>query len=239
MGVFDDKKFEQLDWMTQITETIDSELNEVLAKLPDRVEFTLKDILRRVMPYSYFTMRVDSLVRDILSETPSGQNLSWVESTQIVNCFRFDMSPDLELDLESNTMTGTLALVKTIPTLTDEDLQQIMGSRGLEAIKRIDFDAGEEWPLDRVNEMLDILGKCEEAKSNRSSRKKMRRLEERLKEIFASNEWRIRDMALADRVCIWIADYINTGNLAALTNFCKLKVMTHNNMPIYSVEEEK
>ena len=37
MGVFDDKKFEELDWISQATEPIDSELNEVLGAVPEEV----------------------------------------------------------------------------------------------------------------------------------------------------------------------------------------------------------
>ena len=35
----------------------------------------------------------------------------------------------------------------------------------------------------------------------------------------------------------WACDYIKTGNLASLTNFNKLKVMTYKKDPIYSMEE--
>ena len=234
MGVFDDKKFEKLDWMTQITETIDSELNELLARLPDRIEFSLNDILKWVSSGSQFSVRTDSVVRDLLAYERS---LSWEESSKIVKCFKLEMSPTLTVDFERLTMEGTLTLIKVIPTLADEELQPLMGAKGIDALRQVDFD--DKWPLDRLNEMLDVLGKGEEAQRTRSQKKKMIRIRERLREIFGDNEWRIRDMALADKIGYWIADYISTGNLAALTNFCKIKVMTHNNMPIYSVEEEK
>lgn len=235
MGVFDDKKFEQLDWMTQITETIESELNGLLARLPDRIEFDVHKVMEHASS-SRFSLQADSVVRDLIRSLPDNNRLSWKEDSKIVKCFKFKMSPDLELDLEKGTMTGTIALVKTVPTFSDEELQPIMGNNGIQKLSRIQF--GENWPLDRMNEMLDVLGKCDDAQRNRSYRKKMARLRERLIEIFSTNEWRIRDMSLADKVGMWIADYIHTGNLAALTNLCKLKVMTHNNMPIYSIEEE-
>ena len=83
-----------------------------------------------------------------------------------------------------------------------------------------------------------ILGGCGEAMKNKSGKKKVTAIKERLIKIFETNEWRIRDMALANKVGFWIKGYISGGNLADLTNLCKLKVMTHNNMPIYSVKEE-
>jgi hypothetical protein len=237
MGVFDDKKFEQLDWMTQITETIESELNGLLARLPDRIEFDIASLARWMGGSLRPSLSVDSVVRGAIEKVPH-QYLSYDEQNKLIGCFRFEMSPTLELDLSLSRMTGSLALVKITPTLSDEELQPLMGARGIDHISsEVRFE--EKWPTDRLNEILDILSKCEEAQRSRSHNKKMHRIKERLKEIFKTNEWRIRDMELANRVCVWVADYIQTGNLAALTNICKLKVMTHNNMPIYSVEEEK
>jgi hypothetical protein len=89
-----------------------------------------------------------------------------------------------------------------------------------------------------MNEILELIGGCEAHLKNRSSRKKMFAIFQRMRSIFQNNEWRIRDTELANKACTWIHSYITDGNLAAFTNFCKLKVMTHNNMPIYSVEEE-
>lgn len=236
MGVFDDKKFEQLDWMSQITETIESPLNGLLARLPDRVEFDVNSIRERASS-SRFALQVSSVVHNLMSKTSPKVYLSWGEQGKLDKCFKFEASPDLEVDLAAGTMKGSLALVKIVNQLTDEELQPMMGARGIDAIRSVHWD--DKPPFERMNEILDILGKCEEVQKNRSARKKLDRIEERLQDIFANNEWRIRDMSLADKVGNWIANYISTGNLMSLVNFTKLKVMTHNNMPIYSIEEEK
>ncbi len=55
--------------------------------------------------------------------------------------------------------------------------------------------------------------------------------------LFKTNEWKIKDTELANKVGFWIKDYIVDGNLAAYSNFCRLKVMTHKDQPIYSMEE--
>ncbi len=135
---------------------------------------------------------------------------------------------------------GKIALVKVVPTLSDEELQAFMGMKGIEEVRMLDCGEAESWNLERINEIIDVLGKGDDEKRNRSYRKKMRHIEVRLKEIFTTNEWRIRDMELANKVGHWITRYIEHGNLAALTNLCKLKIMTHDgNTPIYSMEEEK
>ena len=92
--------------------------------------------------------------------------------------------------------------------------------------------------IERINEILDTLGGCTEDMKNRSARKKLHRVKGRLEEIFRTNEWRVRDMNLANNVGYWIKAYIMNGTISDLVNLTKLKVMTHSNMPIYSIKEE-
>ena len=239
MGVFDDKKFEQLDWMSQITETIESEINGLLARLPDRIEITT-DMISEEASSSSFYLTSDRVVQRLLWRTVRklGKNLSYDEEQKLASCYKFEVSPDCEIDLEKLKMTGTINLVKVTQTLPDEALQELMGQQGLEAIRVVSFDSVNP-PLDRMNEIMDMLGGCETEMRNRSARKKLVQIRGRLGDILRKNEWRIRDMNLANKIGFWAAGYIEKGNLADFVNFCKLKVMTHNNMPIYSIEEEK
>jgi hypothetical protein len=242
MGIFDDKKFDQLDWLSQITETIESDLNNILAKLPDKVTFSINDILSNTAPRfrDELYLKKSSVVYDMLESRGFYISLTYHEKDKLVDCFEYEVSPNLEINLATLRMTGSIALIKKIPTLPDEDLMTLMGARGIDIISSLEFaDSASKAVLARANEMLDILGQCEKDQKSSSFRKKRTRLCGRLREILTSNEWRIRDMNLADKVGLWIAEYIQTGNLAALTNLCKLKVMTHRNMPIYSMEEEK
>src|ERR1035437_4118692 len=236
MGVFEDSKLGQLDWMTQMTETIDSDLNDLLSKLPDRIPVTAKDIIDK-SGYSYMSISVRDVIHRRIANLITG-SLSWEEDRCIERCFAFETSQEPELDLSCDSLSGEITLVKIIQTLSDEDLQPLMGLKGIEAIGRsYDYSAGPH--IERMNEILDILGGCTEDMKNRSAKKKIHRIKNRLATIFKTNEWRIRDMVLANKVGVWIRGYIVNGNLADLTNLCKLKVMTHNNMPLYYVKAEK
>ena len=244
MGVFDDHKLEQLDWMTQMTETIDSYLNTVLARLPDRTLISAKDIIERDS-YSLFSFSVREFLNKFIKENCADleQSLSWDEQYRLEKCFKFELSDYvIELDMKNNSLQGEVSIVKIVHTLSDEELLPLMGRNGIKAIGNASHYSRADAPpaeLERLNEVLDILGKCNDAMRSRSGRKKAIKIKERLGNIFETNEWRIRDMALADKVGRWIRGYIDTGNLADLTNLCKLKVMTHNSMPIYSVKEEQ
>ena len=235
MGVFDDKKFADLDWMTQITETIESELNVILAKLPDRVEIDKKSLEDYIYDGYGMCFNTRTVIRTFLAPLRTEYKMSWEDEQRLVGCFKLEASSDLIIDYEIDTFEGELALVKVVHQFEDSELQKTLGQKGIESLRRLELS---DACIPRMNEIMEVLGGCEKDLKNRSARKKLAATSRRLRQIFEENEWRIRDSALADKVSFWIKDYIVKGNLAALTNFCKLKVMTHNNMPIYSVEEE-
>lgn len=238
MGVFDDKRFEQLDWMTQITETIESNLNGLLARLPDKVEFDAASLLAEIgRGYgSNLYLSANNIVRSYITALNEARNVGYEEQRRLTECFQFEASPDFELDAESGTMKGSLILRKIVPTLEDEELQAMMGQKGLEQFDRVHWS---DSSLSRIHEIMDLLGGLEKEMAGRAFRKKNVAVRRRLIEIFSKNEWRIRNMELADKIGLWIALYIRNGDLSALINLTKVKVMTHNNMPIYSIEEEK
>ncbi len=236
MGIFDDKKFEQLDWMTQVTETIDSELNGLLARLPDEKTFDMLSLLALLDNSYSLSISSGNLVRQMLHQIEPSKYLDYLEEARLCECFKFERSDQVELDFDMMKMTGYVKLVKITKTLEDEDLQKMMGHKGLEAFRNNNYS---ETMCGRANEILDLIDAHKDGARSRSVKKKIKAIRERLKTVFTTNEWRIRDMDLADKVCLWCRDYITTGNLAALMNLAKLKVMTHNNMPIYSIEEEK
>lgn len=231
MGVFDDKKLEQLDWMTQITETIDSDLNGLLARLPDRYEIPVFNIIEN-NAHSYLRIDVSNVVRDLVYKAGESK-LSWQELSLVESCFRLQTEGELEFDLRTKNSTGKIYLVKVKSTLSDEELQPLMGAQGISGINSRACDS-----LERANDVLDLLGKCSEEIKGRSVKNKVRKIRHRLEEIFQTNEWRIRDANLANKVGSWVQGYLENGNLACLMNLGKLKVMTHSNMPIYSIKEE-
>ena len=236
MGIFDDKKFEQLDWMTQITETIDSELNGLLARLPDEKTFDMQSLLALLDNSYSLSISSGNLVRLLLREIEPLKYMDYTEETRLIECFKFECSDRIELNFDTMEMTGSVKLVKVTKTLEDEDLQKMMGHKGLESLRYVDLDVT---MCGRANEILDLIDAHKDCVRTRSINKKVRAVRDRLRVIFTNNEWRIRDMDLADKISLWCRDYIRDGSLAALMNLAKLKVMTHNSMPIYSIEEEK
>jgi hypothetical protein len=239
MGVFDDHKLGQLDWMTQMTETIDSDLNALLAKLPDRTLISAKKIIESGGS-SYLSLSVSTIVVEAISQIDKNLTLTWDEQASITGCFKFEIVGEPELDLKTGILSGgEIAMVKHVQTFSDEQLQPLMGKRGIDVLGRSRDYNSDNGQVERANEILDILGNCAGELKHRSFRRKISSIKNRLHQIFTTNEWRVRDMNLANKVGYWIKDYIERGTLSGLTNLYKLKVMTHNNMPIYSIKEEQ
>src|ERR1035437_1554590 len=101
MGVFDDKKLEQLDWMTQMTETIESELNVALANLPNEVIFDAKTIFSHINSsyYGSISIRVDEVIRLLIANLEKSKELSWDDRRKLEGCFKFEVAPDTIIDL--------------------------------------------------------------------------------------------------------------------------------------------
>ena len=246
MGIFDDKKFEQLDWMTQVTETIDHPLNELLSKLPDRMEIPAQEFLTLIDNGWNNNVDFDQVVKLMVSIVGKDDpHFNWhtgligAERDAILKCFDWEDFPaNMEVDLENRIITSDrpIIVVKVKTQFADEELIPLIAEQATDHLFRgTDPNQG----LTRMNEILDLLGDCEEAYKSRSGRLKLKAIKNRLHKILLNNEWRIRDASLAQKVCKWAMSYIQYENMASFINFTKVKVMTHNNMPIYSIEEEK
>lgn len=233
MSIFEDKKFEKLDWMTQMTETIESNLNLTLSRLPAEISIGIED-LKTMMKDSYYSnyFSVRPIVLNLIRSTAEDLNLSYDDEQKIIDCFELKLDEETVVDFTNNTISKPMFVIKIKPTFEDAELQTFLGYRGLSHIRSSFF--GPEH-LNRLDEILSIL---EVEEKSKSVKKKTKALTKKMQDIFKNNEWRIRDMELADKISVWINRYILKGCLASLTNLCKLKVMTHNNMPIYSIQEE-
>lgn len=239
MGVFDDKKFEELDWISQATEPIDSELNEVLGALPDELIIDFNTYLAIVGDNHNLDLSTDRIISYLINKYCSGRYVTWREKNIISPLFNIEMSePHLEINFETRTISGEIKFTKTASTLDEKVLESILGREGIDALSSIYVDDMNNG-MSRANEVMEILGGCEAGIRTRSFRRKVSSVRSRLIALFKNNEWKIKDTELANKVGRWAASYIRDGNLAAWSNFCRLKVMTHKDQPIYSMEEVK
>lgn len=232
MGVFHDKRYEQLDWVSQAVQPIETPLSAILERLPEstRIDYQL-------VTYNDARGSIgkSSLIDKMLSSYSNGHRFVWRERDLLYSCFELDQrSEELILNLEEGTLTGELYLLKIKYTLEEDDVKRILGEFGKEQLGHMN-----SYNMDssRANEMLDLLEKSEAAIASRSGKVKKQAIQDRLAQIFKDNEWRVRNTDLANSMCMWIKAYIERGDLASLSNITRLKVMTYKDGPIYSIEE--
>jgi hypothetical protein len=233
MGVFDDKKFENLDWISQATEPIDSKLNEFLGKIPDEIDINYASYVSIIQSDRSGSLSIKDIIQYLNMQYCGGISLSWDDRSALSDCFEFQM-PDGEVIIDfkqGEIKKGSLKIVKTQNTLDEKVLEGMLGKEGIHSLNYIRVN------LLRANEVMELLGKCDSGIRSRSPRNKVYAIRARLNDIFKTNEWKIKDTELANKVGFWIKDYIQDGDLAAFSNFCRLKVMTHKDQPIYSMEE--
>ena len=234
MGVFDDKKFEELDWISQATEPMDSELNIILGKLPEELEIDLP-LLRKMIGDNYnFNLEISRTIQHLVRDYAPDHQLGWNERHLVEECFEFQVDDDIIVDFEKNTMSGSIKLLKIKNTMDEKVLEGILGKQGIERLGQMYIP---QEGIGRANEVMEILGKCDEGTRTRSLRKKQMVIRQRLALLMKANEWKIKDTELANKVGMWIYQYVIEGNLKAWSNFCRLKVMTHKDQAIYSMEE--
>lgn len=236
MGVFDDKKFEGLDWISQATEPIDSQMNEVLGLIPELIQIDFKTY-RDIIGDSHYglDLSVRKFVSYAVSKYASNLSFSYHQMNALDKCFQLEFNGDMVvLDFEKEEITGgEIHLVKLNSIMDEKVLANMLGEEGINVLSYSRFHGN----TSRINEVMELLGKCEQGLRTRSERKKRYVLVNRLKTLFKNNEWNIKDTELANKVGRWISEYISDGNLSAFSNFCRLKVMTHKGQPIYSMEE--
>lgn len=236
MGVFDDKKFEELDWISQATEPMDSQLNDVLSALPEEliIDFTIfNDLMGNYSSY----LSLDKAISHLASK--ANIEISWSQRSAIQTMFKFELEGEIELNYETKTLNGgTLRLLKLGSTMDEKVLEGLLGADGIDQISGSNMFI-EMCGLSRANDIMELLGGCEAGLKTRSPQRKRNEISSRLKKLFKTNEWKIKDTELANKVGFWIRDYIISNDLAAYANFCRLKVMTHKDQPIYSMEEVK
>lgn len=231
MGVFEDKQYESMDWIAKAVEPIDSKLNTILAQMPDEIVIhTYDQWMRYTRSYSGLymnTVLLPYLTKHILSSE---------DEALIISKYTVETIGDCLIDLENKVLTGTIKIVKS-GELTEEEIQANLGSQGARYLHNGSF-TDDKSCIARLHDVAELFGKCEAVFKTRSVYKKQSLLADRLRDILKNKEWNVRSAPLADKIGKWAHDYVDRGNLAAYTNLCKLKVMTHAGDPIYSIKEE-
>lgn len=242
MSVFVDKRYEELDWISQATEPVESPLNDLLSELPDEFLISDADTYLKAVGESWgMNINRSRVVSYMINKfAPRRLNdLSWAERESLFANFELELIGEPLLNFETGKMDGgEIRLFKTSFSIDQDKLKAIMGEKGLRMVRDA-HNSTESLYVSRCNEILQLIGTKDALSGLRTRSKKSKRivLYRCLEKLLKDNEWNIKSADLANKIGAWMSDYIAHGNLASMSNLCRLKVMTHRGLPIYSMEE--
>ncbi len=238
MGLFEDKKYDSLDWMSQAVEPVETDFPGVFLTIPETFELDFNTY--KVLSDSYYNNDISiDLVLLHIKDLYFKREMSQAEYNLLKSRFDLQFDPGTEVDFEEKVIRGSIRLVKKNQPIEEKDLIRLIDGDVEHTLGRFAM-FNNNVDISKINEILEILGGISpEDMKIRSSRSKLRVIAKRMKAIFEEDEWRIRDITLGKKISKWIVEYITSGNLAALSNLCRLKLMTHSGKGIYSIEETK
>lgn len=234
--MFKDKVYEEMDEISKLIEPYQYSINEEMSKFPDEIEVKI-ELLDTLWGVS---------VRDILRHEALLLDLKELanKSYDIANeFFEFKIVNDENEEVEStrlNFRDGVLLdrvlMIKKKIGYEDNDLEKIVKNSFASSFDV--YTNYSSYSASRINEIADLFN-AYEAMKERSVRRKFSKLRTHFSNLFDSKKLDIRDVGLASRLGKWLVLYAKDGNLAALNNITRLKIMTHQNKPIYSMEEKE
>lgn len=162
----------------------------------------------------------------------------WIDGIRPIDYFKLEIRGDGVISREDGSGTK-LFLVKTKKYMEEREIRNFVLAH-IDGMIRVGRYRNQVRSGDlsnsAMNNILDLLEKPE-AKSLTSKEQKWLTIKRQWKTIIQENQWKIRDGDLIVKASYWIRDTILHDDVNAYANFCRLKVMTHGNVPIYEMQE--
>lgn len=240
MGTLRDEAYENLDYLSQLTEVVIGPQNLVLGRAPDRWDLTIEDIIKfkgnAWSARGTFEISAYALLIHVLPKE------DWDYVKDILPCFKFEVSSEFELDLANKKMIGTVALVKIIQQLEEKKMLEI----AIE--KSVGIFSYNNWPKKRLCEkVVTVLNTFEPSRGTEWVKKldgqtgwfAQIELKSAISDVILNNKWRVRNAAIIIKIGEWIDSYLrdNANISTGLVNLIKLKIMLDKDLPVYSVNE--
>jgi hypothetical protein len=236
-SLFQDKVYEEMDDFLKLIEPYICETNNDLAEFPDEIVLSFDQVYQlSSSKYGFDSISLDS----IISAKAKELNLrSIYENCYDISRKFFEFKSDednLVMNLETKTLSGEIKIVKKKIAFEDDELKEkswnVIRAKilsGLNSNKKMDKR--------RMNDVADLFN-SRETRKDRSWRGKLSCLLSDLRKMWESNKLDIRNYELCEKFGNWIVAYVRNGNLAAYKNLTRIKVMSHQSKPIYSIEED-
>ncbi len=230
MELFKDKRYEEMDWLTRAVEPVETPLNEALMKFPETITLGFDAILNLMRYQSTMRITINEVIGLVakIEKIPMPRDYS-----NLQKCFKLEVVDNQNLNFL--TKTGPTIILHKVKNQFDENTVKEIGIQ--DARRTIMNAASGNWEISRLNEIADMVDASPDTMRTRSVNRKCNGIADAIGVAVREDKWRIRNMELLSKIAKWIVEYGKDGNLAAWANLCHFKVMTHNEQPIYSIQE--
>jgi hypothetical protein len=238
--MFRDLVYEEMDDISKMIEPFEYNINNEMANFPDQIEITINDVLRTYNSrWGWEDLSAITIVEKKAEELGL-TNLAKMHSYDLRKMFKFkieDLGDDEEIsiDLENNTLSHKVFIVKEKFAFEEDELDKKVKGE-IENIFRRGFNRAKYVNKSRMNEVAGIFG-AKEVRSERGYRGKVHKLKKRINDLINDRTLNIKDYDLNIKFARWIVSYVRDGDLKAIRNLTTIKVMMHENKPIYSIQE--
>lgn len=239
MSIFDDKKLNEFDELTQLIEPFVFPVNAALNKFPKEVILDYDDICNLNSDGDISgTIYMSTLLTNIDSKLKLDIGFNINHDDNFKNKFELEIIGGTTIDYANGILTGEIKLKKQDGTYSDKEIKDIMinefSQRAFSGIRK-----QKDAPASRFAELAETCGILSGMKQLRGFGEKKRFIQEHLKGELESNKVRIRDVSLASKYGRWINKYLRDGNMTALKNIALLRIMSYSDKAIYSIQEEQ
>jgi hypothetical protein len=239
--MFKDKVYEDMDDISRLIEPFESPINKELAQMPDEIEVDTKYIIDSISSWGWCNIDSSSIISDLAYKLDL-TNVRYSSMNVASEFFEFKVA-DLEegesitYNAPTNTLSHKIFLVKKKLGYEDAELEKQGKSLIISEIKRR-LSSNRIVNKPRMNELAEIYG-AKDVKADRSYRGKVLKFCKHIESMIDDKKLDIRDMELCQKFADWIVTWVRHGSLPALNNLTRIKIITHENRPIYSIEEKE
>ena len=244
MGLFDDKKYESMDEISQMIEPWENPYDSIIGKLPDTYEIEPHIILRNINAYEVDAVFIKYLFNKYLTQEEVMLVLNarltdkeYKNGKYTPGLFDIDISGDFSINSVTKETTGSIKLVKTIKAMSEAKLKEKI----LYQAERILFQkrTSDSYKADSMRTVYEVVTGKPYQSDTRSKKDLIYEVKKELINLIAEDRWRIRSFNLYIKLINWFESFNTMGSSASIANIMKLKIMTYNGRAIYSIGEEK
>lgn len=236
-NLFEDIAYDELDEISQLVEPYKFGVNDDLAQFPDEIELDAS-FFEGLLKTGYANRDIRKIVEQHCNNFGLSSLYNYIHKNYngTSHFFKLEIEEGSTFDPATGELKGSIKVIKHKMAMEDKEIDELLIN--YMSKKFNNFPRPSQLKTGNINEICDLFG-VKEALKERSARGKLRHLYSHYKEIFSDRRLNIRDVELFKRFIDWNYKYIVDGNLPAMSNITKVKIMMRSELPIYSIKEEE